>query len=297
MKSIRNIVRVLARSFSFVLIVSAVALTGVSTVRAQDCDVFGFDSEGSAEADPFGEDCGFCGDESDPFGGSGPFGEDDEFDLFGDDDVEVRSQFVTQDMQAKRNRSKVKLIDRMRKLGYYGIGDETEAEVSILERLDRKATLSVDEEPLGLVVRTISKRYEIPVVLDRHALMTDENVDFGSDPVSVEVANIKLKNAMKLMLNGLGLAVLVKDEVLMITSKSVVEETLTTKVYRIQDNWEFDEDDFVDTILRMVHPDSWEAAGGAGALKAVKGGVFVSNSAGVHAEIEKLCAKFAILYE
>lgn len=252
------------------------------------------------EDDPFSEDP--FGDFQDFDGGHDPFGDcgaDEEFaqdfDPFGDDESSKRTSQPKPRKGKKSTSAKSALSSRLKQLGFHGLGDETEAEIRIMESLEEKTELEFVDEPLAFIFQVIKERHEIPVHFDTNAL-EDESLDPTSDIASIDVSGIKLKNALVLMLDRLSLTYLVRNEVLVITSKNKAEETLITRMYRIAENWEVDEEDFADTILRMVGPDSWDSVGGPGAIKAVPGGLFVSNTASVHRDIEKVCAKLDVLY-
>ena len=292
-------------------LIAGLFLTSASLAIAGEDDIFGADDPfgDAAQATPAG---GFGGDDDDIFGDEDGFGDDDifgesnsedagEFDPFGGDDQPPKKTHKAKATKPVKPSAKGKtqqtLAHRLKKLGYHGIGDETESEVRIMETLEQETSLVFQlGDPLSQVAAVISERHSLPFHFDVSAL-EDESIDPASDGVlDFKAKKIKLNNALALILDPLDLTYIIRNEVLMITSKTQAESTLTTKMYRMTDRWEVDERDFADTIRQMVQPDSWDEVGGPGAIKVVSGAIFVSNAAAVHRDIEKLCAKFDILY-
>jgi len=107
------------------------------------------------------------------------------------------------------------------------------AEEKIRKALTRPITFDFKETPLDQIAKFVQDFAGINVVLDQIGL--DEAGVNSDEPVSLQLEDIPLKSAMKLMLGPLELAYLIKDDVLLITSKEKAESLLVTKVYPVAD--------------------------------------------------------------
>jgi hypothetical protein len=124
--------------------------------------------------------------------------------------------------------------------------------------------LDYADVPLQDVVSNLSDDYGIPIHLNKAAL---EEAGISTDSrVSVTLHNISLRSALKLLLGTLQLTWIVKDEVLLITTKEDAEKDLDTCVYNVQGL--VDDSDpksvkaLVDAITACVYSDTWAANGG-----------------------------------
>lgn len=130
-------------------------------------------------------------------------------------------------------------------------------------------------------------------------------MNIGSDTlVTKNLKGIKLRSALKLILDELGLKSVIHEGILLITSptKAESEEFLETKIYPVKDlvlvaggsadgeNNSADFDDLIDIITQTVAPKAWDANGGQGTV-----GVFpnklclvVSQTQEVHEQIADL---------
>ncbi len=89
------------------------------------------------------------------------------------------------------------------------------------------------ETPLRDVIAQIQDAQGIPVQIDTKAF-EDAGLDLET-PVTKNVSGISLRSALRLLLGDLDLTYLVKDEVLMITTKDKAAETMVVKVYPVAD--------------------------------------------------------------
>ncbi len=112
------------------------------------------------------------------------------------------------------------------------------AEQQINTALDQrlKTPMHYENEQLDIVLAAIADEYGIPIVFDKAAL--DEVAISAESEVSVSLRNVSLQAALNLMFKEPGLEDLcyvVDEEVLLITTQERANETLVTKVYRIDD--------------------------------------------------------------
>jgi hypothetical protein len=93
--------------------------------------------------------------------------------------------------------------------------------------------IDVTDTPLEEVVGILQEDYGIPIQIDVPAL---EAIGLDpSEPVSVNLHNISLRSALRLMLKQLQLTYIIQDEVLMITTPEEAESQLIVKVYPVAD--------------------------------------------------------------
>jgi hypothetical protein len=109
------------------------------------------------------------------------------------------------------------------------------AEQEILKQLDEPTRMDFEETPLDEAVEYLSEYHGIDILVDRRALDT---IGLGTDtPVTVRVKGISLRSGLKLMLKSIDptLAYTIENEVLVLTTREVVEQNLTTRNYPVAD--------------------------------------------------------------
>jgi hypothetical protein len=89
------------------------------------------------------------------------------------------------------------------------------------------------ETPLEEVVNLLSTEYNIPIQIDEAALEAT-GLD-ATEPVTINLHNVSLRSALRLMLKKLQLTYVIQDEVLMITTPEEAETRLVVKVYPVAD--------------------------------------------------------------
>jgi len=171
-------------------------------------------------------------------------------------------------------------------------------EAKIIAALDEKTELEFVDQPLSDIVEYLRERHDIEIQLDNRAL-TDEGI--GSDtPVTRNIKGIGLESALGLMLGGLDLTFVVRDDVMFITSKTEAENWLSTKTYPVADlivraddpGHEDDYQSLIALITASVAPQSWNRADGPGSISEFRGAraLVISQTFAVHREIERLLA-------
>jgi len=93
--------------------------------------------------------------------------------------------------------------------------------------------LEFTEEPLGDVVNFLQDEYNIPIQIDGPALEGIGNTQ--DEPISIQVKNVSLRSALRLLLKTKGLTYFVRDEVLIVTTPEVSDKNLVTCVYDVRD--------------------------------------------------------------
>jgi tetratricopeptide (TPR) repeat protein len=93
--------------------------------------------------------------------------------------------------------------------------------------------LDFTETPLEQVVNSLQDEYGIPIQLDTPALQ-DAGLN-PQEPITVNLHNIALRSALRLMLKQHQLTYIISNEVLMITTPEEAEKQLVPKVYPVAD--------------------------------------------------------------
>jgi len=109
-------------------------------------------------------------------------------------------------------------------------------EEKIYKALDQITSVEFPATPLKNAIQYISQQHGIPIIMDAKAL-EDESLT-GEEEITLVLSGIKLKSALKLMLENVGgvaLTYLIEDEVMKITSQAAADEKMQTRVYPVAD--------------------------------------------------------------
>jgi hypothetical protein len=153
-----------------------------------------------------------------------------------------------------RMRQKYKSVD---------LANPGSTEKRIYEALEKPVeNFDFTETPLRDVIAQIEDAQGIPVEIDSKAF-EDAGLDLET-PVTKSVSGISLRSALRLLLGDLDLTYLIKDEVLLITTKDKAAENLVVKVYPVAD------------LVLPVNPSSgmnpFQTGGGMGGAGGVNSG-------------------------
>ena len=186
--------------------------------------------------------------------------------------------------------------ERLQRLGYYSVDEPTEKSIEVLEALQQTTNFEFSDAPLAEVLRYVGERHSIQVVLDKNALQ-ESGIDASSDFITVDLEDVKLKNALRLTLDEFQLAFVERNEVLVVTTREAAEDAVFTRTYRTPPEWSMETKDIVDTITTNIEPNSWAEVGGPGAITVLGGGIVITNSHYVHDKINELFAQLHRLHE
>ena len=158
-------------------------------------------------------------------------------------------------------------------------------EKKIREALESQIeTLNFRETSLLDVAEQIEDDYGIQVELDSRAL--EDAGLHPESPVTRSLAGISLRSALRLILGGMDLTYLIKDDVMLITTKDAASENLTIVSYPVV--WmNGDFMSIIDVIQQTIAPQSWNAVGGSGSIQpyALNNEIIISQTEEVHEEI------------
>jgi len=109
----------------------------------------------------------------------------------------------------------------------------TKAERAILEALDSPITLDLKEARFEDVIEYLEKTTGQNIITDKPGL--DSAMVNYDTPVTVRAKKVATKTVLRKVLNELGLAFVVKDETIYVTSADRAKGMLTTRTYYIGD--------------------------------------------------------------
>ena len=172
----------------------------------------------------------------------------------------------------------------------------TAAEEKIETALKSPTQIEFVDMPLGDVVDYLKDFHQIDIRLDKKAM---DAAGIAADvTVTKNLNKIPLRSALRLMLHELGLAYVIQDGALVITSKGAAEKTLLTRTYPVADlvaaagGGPPDLEPLIDAIRTTIQPATWEAVGGPGTLAAQSTGnapaLVCTQTRDVHEEVAGL---------
>jgi hypothetical protein len=157
----------------------------------------------------------------------------------------------------------------------HSLQSSSASEQAIKQALASKTNLNLVDVPLKAAMDYIADKHHIQIHFDATAIK-DLHLDLAKSQVSIVVKDVSLRSALDLILSEFGLAPVVKDEVLLITSRDKADNMLETRLYNVRDLIEFtggtDLDGLADAIRQTVDPSSWDKVGGNGSLATFNNG-------------------------
>lgn len=179
----------------------------------------------------------------------------------------------------------------------------------IKKALAKKTSLEFIDMPLHEVVTYMKTDLGINIKLDEVAL---DEVSIATDsPVTIQLSNVTLKSALRIMLRDLELSYIIRDEVLLITTPEVAENNLSIVIYPVgdlleipysddgkQDFKSIDFSNLIDAITTSVTPESWDEVGGPGSLPEFqqRGAIIINQTEEVHAKLAEFLTKLRIVH-
>ena len=120
---------------------------------------------------------------------------------------------------------------RLERYGTIDLSGGNETERRIFRALRERGEVTFNNAPLSTVMQTFSDQYGIPIVIDPKGL--DEESITPEEPVSLNVPEISLRSALKLILEPMNLTYVIQDEVMKITNKK--NSANVVRVYPVGD--------------------------------------------------------------
>jgi len=125
------------------------------------------------------------------------------------------------------------LTERRKQYASVDLHKSSPAERRIAASLDEQTEVNFTDSPLTDVVAYLQDYHNIPIILDSAAL-SDAGIATDT-PVTRTLAGVKLRSALKIILQPLALAYVIEDEVMKITTAEKENEKLQTRVYPVGD--------------------------------------------------------------
>jgi hypothetical protein len=91
------------------------------------------------------------------------------------------------------------------------------AEGRIYQALSERDEVALKQMPLSSAIKYFSQRYNIPILLDARTVNSEGLTD---EPITLELPEVSFRSALNLMLDPLELTYVVRNEVMMITTKA-----------------------------------------------------------------------------
>ena len=170
-----------------------------------------------------------------------------------------------------------------------------DAEKRIEQGLQSETSITFIETPLSDAMQRISEMHQLPVVIDTRAL---EEIGLDGDhPVTIDLRNVMLRSALRLMLRDCDLTYMIKDEVLQITTREAAESSLILKMYTLDGKLGERGELVVTAITRSISPDVWESLGGPGTVMNIDHVLIVATTSDVHVEVNSFLSELAAKYD
>lgn len=167
-----------------------------------------------------------------------------------------------------------------------------EADDAILGKMSQSVSISANEEPLSDFLARLSKKVEIPILVDRRAL---EEIGLSADePVSFQLEDVSLRSGLRLILRDLDLTYMIRDEVLQITTVEAAEQNLVNRIYFMEGFGDAGDagNSMSKVIVASIIPDTWEQLGGPSVIIPMisdeRPAIIVSTTSDVHDQIKSL---------
>ncbi len=141
----------------------------------------------------------------------------------------------------------------------------TDAAARLAQALDKEVSLDFHETPLADVATWLQRELGVPVVLDRCAL-SDAGLQTRVS-ITYKLGQVSARYGLELMFASLDIAILEKEEYLLLTTQDRAETEYLTRVYpvgdlvlmesAISDKRLANFDSLIDIIITQVRPQAW----------------------------------------
>jgi len=174
----------------------------------------------------------------------------------------------------------------------------------IYRALEKPVEVDFEETPLKDVAAHFEEMLDVEVVVDRRAL---DGVGIGADsPITFRLSGVSARTTLELILRALDLTWIVRDEVLLITTRLEVDRYVDTRIYDVRDlirggiepvipgGTETDFDSLLEVVTSCIEETTWDEVGGPGSISPIEAAgiraIAVSQMPRVHEQVERLLA-------
>ena len=161
--------------------------------------------------------------------------------------------------------------------------------------LGNDTTQTFIETPLSDAAGQLSRAHDIPIVINQHAL---EEVGLTPDtPINISLKEVSLRSFLRLMLRGLELTYVIKDEVLIITTTEDADKNVVLEMYTFPEVLAPKADDVVDALTESVSAKSWSTMGGTSTAMAIDNVLIISAPEWLHEQVIDFLKKLDKAFE
>jgi len=145
---------------------------------------------------------------------------------------------------------------------------------AIAKALDTPIKIQVVDTSLEDTISDVAKQLRVRMLFDKRGL---DDAGIARDvSVSLDIAGVPAREALSLLFRDHDLALLIRDNHLLVTTPEVADAALEVVTYDVTDlvmfqdaggKWyEWGLDDLVETLTSVVRPSSWDTVGGLGSI-------------------------------
>lgn len=175
--------------------------------------------------------------------------------------------------------------------------NEDESKTAIRKALEKSISLSFEEDPFPAVIETLASECDVTIITDEQSL-EDEAFDSMAEVVTFEIKDMPASTAFALLLHDFDLTYVIRDEAVVVTSRTMAEEILRTRLYDCRPLIDASSRDpqgiaelaeLESLISSTIAVSSWGEVGGPGCIEAFaqRGLLIISNTDVVHEQIER----------
>jgi len=157
---------------------------------------------------------------------------------------------------------------------------------------DKIPQISLREMPLAEAVGLLAELSGVPITFDAEALSRLGVT--ARDPITVELSQATIGQALQQVVARRGLATVVEDGQVLITTEPGGHDTLKERPYTVSDLTGSDPAsvaELASLVEKLVEPDSWRRRGGRGTIVPEGGALRVVQTDAVHYQILVFCEK------
>lgn len=150
--------------------------------------------------------------------------------------------------------------------------------LAIRKKLEENVSVAFREKPLDAAIAELAALSGVDIRLDLPAL--EDSGIRPREPITVELADCKLKTVLEALAMNLELAWVLRDGVLWITNAEAFDAFLKVAVYDVRDLCRDAEESgaLKEAITSQTEPGSWDDVGGAGSMAFAKPGTMVVSN-------------------
>jgi hypothetical protein len=129
-------------------------------------------------------------------------------------------------------------------------------------------SLDVVEQPLAEWITYLSDKFHIPILFDKNVLL-DASIDTATTPVGIQVKDLPLRSALRLVLDQHNLASYVRNDVLHITTQDAAKNVLSICLYDVGDLLPNEKAaaNLIDTIVETIDQGTWQKHESSGTIQ------------------------------